>query len=392
MDAKVFDDIDEIVGEAIAAHAFPGCQILIAHEGSVIFNKNYGHYTYDSLLPVQDHTLYDLASLTKVLATTQAIMFLEERGLVDLNMPISHYLPELRGSNKEFMLIREIMTHQAGLFPYLPFWVQTLPGKKIGNALINQPTENYFQVSRGLFMNESMSDSIMSWSINSELIEKEDEDLPYEYKYSDIGFYLMKSLVERIINQPIDEFLDQNLYSPMGMGTSFSPLCRYPEDNLVPTEVDMVFRKELVKGFVHDQNAVLFGGVSGHAGLFGNANDIAKLLQMHLQKGVYGGRQYFFPETIEQFTGKQYVRNRRGLGWDKPGPEPDGPVSQIASPDTFGHTGFTGTAIWADPEENLIFIFLSNRVYPSSDNLKLVELNIRTRIQDLAYGAIIIDH
>jgi CubicO group peptidase (beta-lactamase class C family) len=391
MDVGVLEKIDAIVEEAIEIQAFPGCQILIARDGQVLFQKNYGYYTYDSLIPVQDYSLYDLASLTKVLATTQAVMFLEERGLIDLDKSIGHYLSELQGSNKEHMVIREIMTHQAGLFPYLPFWMQILPGNENSQALIDQPIQNYFQISRGLYLNKAMSDSIMSWSIDSDLIEKEDEAMPYEYKYSDIGYYLLKTLVERIINQPMDDFLDQNLYGPMGMGICFAPLCRYPEAALIPTETDMVFRKELVRGFVHDRNATLFGGVSGHAGLFGNANDIAKLLQMHLQKGIYGGKQYFFPETIERFTGKQYVNNRRGLGWDKPGPEPDGPVSLLASTDTFGHTGFTGTAIWADPQENLIFIFLSNRVYPSSDNLKLVELNIRTRIQDLAYGAIIID-
>ena len=392
MDEMVLKHIDEVVNEAITLKAFPGCQILIAHEGKVVFNKNYGYNTYDSLASVETESIYDLASLTKVLATTQAVMFLEERGLIDLNMSIGHYLPELQGSNKEFMSIREIMTHQAGLFPYLPFWAQTLSDRKLENALTNSPKQNYFQVGRGLFINESLTDSIMSWSIKSSLIEKEDEEIAYEYKYSDIGFYLMKALVEKIINQPIDEFLDQNLYGPMRMGTVFRPLCQYPEDIIVPTESDNAFRKELLQGFVHDRNAALFDGVSGHAGLFGNAIDIAKLLQMHLQEGTYGNKQYYFPETIKRFTGKQYVNNRRGLGWDKPGPEPDGPVSTLASNSTFGHTGFTGTAIWADPQENLIFIFLSNRVYPSSDNLKLVELNIRTRIQDLAYGSIIIDH
>ena len=284
------------------------------------------------------------------------------------------------------------MTHQAGLYPYLPFWAATLSNKKLDNPLTDSPQQNYFQVGRGLYINESITDSIMSWSIKSALIEKEDDEIAYEYQYSDIGFYLMKALVEKVINQPIDDFLDQNLYGPMLMGTVFKPLCRYPEDIIVPTEVDETFRKEILQGFVHDRNAALFGGVSGHAGLFGNAIDIAKLLQMHLQNGSYGNKQYFSPETVERFTRKQYVNNRRGLGWDKPGPEPDGPVSLLASDKTFGHTGFTGTAIWADPEENLIFIFLSNRVYPSSDNLKLVELNIRTRIQDLAYGSIIIDH
>ena len=178
----------------------------------------------------------------------------------------------------------------------------------------------------------------------------------------------------------------------MGIGITFNPLCVYPEDMIVPTESGLSFRKELLQGFVHDGNAAMFGGVSGHAGLFGNATDIAKLLQMHLQKGSYGGLNYFSFETIELFTSRQYIYNRRGLGWDKPGPEPDGPVSLLASDQTFGHTGFTGTAIWADPVEDLIFIFLSNRVYPTADNLKLVELNIRTRIQDMAYGAIIVDH
>ena len=199
-------------------------------------------------------------------------------------------------------------------------------------------------------------------------------------------------MVERLVSQPLDEFLDQNLYDPLGMSTCYSPLCQFPLQNIVPTELDVAFREELIQGFVHDRNAAVFGGVSGHAGLFGSALDIAKLLQMHLQMGHYGDSRYFYPETIKLFTDRQFVGNRRGIGWDKPGLAADGPVSNLASDRTFGHTGFTGTGIWADPEEELIFVFLSNRVYPSADNLKLVELNIRTRIQDLAYGAIMTEH
>ena len=388
MDKNVLEEIDVLVAEAIRDEAIPGCQVLVARQGKVVFHRNYGFQTYDSLRPIDDQSIYDLASLTKVISTTQLVMMLEERGYIELDSALSKYLPELDGSNKADITIREIMAHQAGLFPYLPFWAEIIKSPFREN-LFGEFQPGMPQIGLELYLNRSLQDTVLNWAIQSELIEKEDPDIPYEYKYSDIGFYLLKTMAERIINQPINDFLSQNLYGPLGMTTCFEPLCYYSKDQIVPTEIDKAFRQELVHGFVHDRNAALFGGISGHAGLFGNAHDIAKLLQMHLQKGSYGGTRFYYPETVELFTQQQFVGNRRGLGWDKPSPEPNGPTSDLASEQTYGHTGFTGTGLWADPKEDMIFIFLSNRVYPSSDNLKLIEQNIRTRVQDLAYGAII---
>ena len=214
MDIQVLDNIDEVVAEAINEEAFPGCQILIAKSGKVIYHKNFGHYTYDSARMVDENTLYDLASLTKVLSTTQAVMILEERDLIDLDEPLSAYLPILKGSNKEALTIREIMAHQAGLFPYLPFWANTMKAAMTENSLLHSPDSGLFQIGQNSYLNPELADSILSWSVESELIEKEDESLPYDYKYSDIGFYLLKAMVEKIINQPIDQFMDKNIYGP----------------------------------------------------------------------------------------------------------------------------------------------------------------------------------
>lgn len=388
MDSRVLDKIDDLAKEAISEQATPGLQVLVAKDGKIVFERSYGYYTYDSLKPVDDYTIYDIASITKVLATMQAFMFLEERGLVDVDKKISVYLPELRGTNKEHMVIRDILSHQAGLWPYLPFWKKTIEDPLLLSSLYKTQPESEFQyqVSDALFTNLAMQDTLWRWVKNSKVREKIPRR-PYDYKYSDMGYYLLQKLIENILNQPMDQFLQQNFYDPMGLTTmSYLPLCRFPLSRLAPTERDEHFRKNLVYGLVHDQGAALCGGIAGHAGLFSNSIDLAKMMQMHLQDGVYGGTRYFLPGTIDKFTEKQYHNNRRGLGWDKPlVGEWNGPTSEFASAKTFGHTGFTGTAVWADPEFNLIYVFLSNRIYPDANNSKLIKSNIRTRIQDLIY-------
>lgn len=391
MDGKHLNFIDEIAHEAIREQATPGCQILVARHGKVIFDKSYGHYTYDSIKPVTGETIYDIASITKVFASMQAFMFLEERGLVDLDKKISIYLPELKGTNKEFMTFRDILTHQAGLWPYLPFWKQTLQDSSYrSDFYLEELNQEYpVQVSNGLFATKTLQDSVWQWVKNSKVRKKNDRE-PYDYKYSDMGYYIIQRLAERLLNQPMEDFLQQNFYDPMGLATmSYLPLCKYPLSRIAPTEKDNYFRKTLVYGMVHDQGAALLGGVAGHAGLFSNANDLAKMMHMHLNGGIYGDQEYFKQETLEKFTGQQYASNRRGLGWDKPlRGEWYGPTSEYASPMTFGHTGFTGTAVWADPEFDLIFVFLSNRIHPDASNAKLIKNNIRTRIQDVIYESI----
>ncbi|HNP18661.1 MAG TPA: serine hydrolase [Fulvivirga sp.] len=391
MDSKILRKIDKIAIEAIKGQDTPGCQILVARNGKIILNKSYGYYTYDSITPVDDHTIYDIASITKVAATTQAIMFLEERGVIDLDKKASLYLPELRGTNKENMILRDILTHQAGLWPFLPFWKQVMSDTINNTQYMSQYRDSVFsnQVSDGLFGSELMRDSLWQWVKDSKLRTKEYRK-PYDYKYSDMGYYLLLKIIEKNINQPLEEFLQQNFYDPLGLSTlSYLPLCKYPLSLIAPTEYDNYFRKTLVDGLVHDQGAAMLGGVAGHAGLFSNALDLAKLMQMNLQDGHYGGSTYFMKGTVERFTSQQYESNRRGIGWDKPVlGEWNSPTSRFASGKTFGHSGFTGTAVWVDPEFQLVYVFLSNRIYPDAENRKLIKNNIRTRIQDLIYQSI----
>lgn len=383
--------IDSIVEEAINTKATPGAQVLIARKGKVIWEKSYGYQTYDSVTPVDNFTIYDLASITKVAASVQAVMFLYERGLIDLDKKVSYYLSELKGTNKENMILRDILTHQAGLWPYLPFYVATMENKLHKPQYFSYNAQGDFinEVSPGLYSAQYTKDSVWLWVVNSQLREKKPNE-PYDYKYSDMGYYIIHRLVERIVNQPLEDFLNQNLYDPMGMTTmDFNPLCNFPSSCIAPTELDDYFRFTLVSGTVHDQGAALIGGIAGHAGLFSNALDLGKLMQLMLQKGDYGGIQYFQPETIELFTQQQYASNRRGLGWDKPVTDYwGGPTSEFTSADTYGHTGFTGTAAWVDPEFDLVYIFLSNRVHPDATNTKLITTNVRTRIQDVIYKAI----
>lgn len=393
MDSRTLEQIEVLVKEAIDDRATPGCQVLVAKDGRVVYNKSFGYYTYDSIKPVSDRTIYDLASLTKVLATTQAIMFLEERGIIDLDKKISAYLPELKGSNKENMIIRDILTHQSGLWPYVPFWAETMDKtyKYLPEYYSSVQNPEYtLKVRDNLFARPTVKDSIWNWVINSRIRQKE-PGKPYDYKYSDIGFYMMQQLVQEKTNQDLASFMQQNFYDPLGMSsTSYNPLERFSAIRIAPTENDNIFRKALISGMVHDQGAALYGGVAGHAGLFSTAVDIAKIAQMLLQNGEYGGTRYLRKETISKFTTQQYENNRRGLGWDKPlQGEWFGPTTERASKATFGHTGFTGTAVWIDPEFNLIYVFLSNRIHPDASNNKLLKANTRSRIQQVIYDSIL---
>lgn len=391
IDSNVLDEISEIAREAISNGATPGCQILIAKNGKVIFDKNYGFYTYDSLRPIATETIYDLASITKVAATLQTILFMNENGLLDLDYKISHYLPELKSTNKKNMIIRDILSHQAGLWPGLALWKNTMEeASHLSSFYSYHPQDNYpFYVAKGLYSHEEMKDKVWQWVMESDLREKKDR-VPYNYKYSDVGYYMLYRLAEKILNQPIEDFLSQNIYDPLGAVTlNYLPLCEFPENVIAPTENDTDFRFSQIVGTVHDEGAAMIGGVAGHAGLFSNATDLAKLFQMHLQNGNYGGMKYFSEKTLEKFRNPQYASNRRGAGWDKPIPGAwYGSTGENVSSKTFGHTGFTGTAAWVDPEYNLVYIFLSNRVYPDASNAKLYETNIRTRIQDIIYNAI----
>ncbi len=392
MDALNLQKIDLIAQEAIENKATPGCQILVAKDGQIVYEKNYGHLTYNRVEPVEDGTIYDIASVTKVTATLQSVMFLYDRGFLDLDKKIYHYLPELKKSNKKNMTLRDILTHQAGLLPYIPFWTRTSDFFSTKAPHYQTEADNLYpnQLASGLYGHVMLTDSIWQWVVESDLLKLPRGQKKYEYRYSDMGYYIMQEICERTLNLKYDEFLSDNLYAPLGLTTlGFLPLCRFPQERIAPTENDMTFRNDLIRGWVHDQGAAMVGGIAGHAGLFSNAMDLAILMQMNLWDGAYGGTRYFSKGTVPYFTKKQYKDNRRGLGWDKPvldsGPSP---TSRYSSPLTFGHTGFTGTAAWADPEFGLVFIFLSNRVYPDAENRKLISGNYRTRIMDVIYESI----
>jgi len=390
IDPATLGKINSIANEAITSGSTPGCYVLVAKDGKVIYDQAFGHLTYEQEHPVTDETIYDLASLTKVAATLQAVMFMEERRLIDLYKKLSVYLPELRGTNKRDITLVDILTHQSGLAPFVPLWPLTVEGPALKPMYYSsqQDVSYPLQIAPSLFGSPILKDSVWSWITFSKMMDKPVRT-PYSYRYSDLGFMMFKQLAERGLNQPLEDFLQQNFYDPLGAySLGYTPLSRFPSDMIAPTELDTLFRGGLLIGTVHDERAAMLGGVGGHAGLFGTANDLSKLGQMLLQQGSYGGLRYYTPETVKKFTSRHFESNRRGLGWDKPvHGEWNSPTSRYASQKTFGHTGFTGTCLWVDPEFDLVYIFLSNRVFPDRSD-KLIQTNIRSRIQDVIYEAI----
>ncbi len=392
---RALNVVDSIALKGIEARAYPGCQILLAKNGKVFYEKSFGQPRYEDTVKVTLQHIYDLASVTKVAATTLAIMKLYEEGKLNPDDSLGKYLPFLKGSNKSGLRIRDVMAHQAGLQDWIPFFRSTLLSRSTlqggqPNPAIYQPEQSAeypARVAQNLYIRGDYADTIFKRIAESPLRATKD------YKYSDLGFYLLRLIVERISNQPMDKYLDVTFYKPLGLSaTGFTPRARFNPGRMAPTEYDEDFRKQLVWGDVHDPGAAMLGGVSGHAGLFSNAGDLAVILQMLLQEGTYGGRQYLAPETIKEFTRVQFPGkgNRRALGFDKPALNPllEGPSCQGASPQSFGHSGFTGTYIWADPANQLIYIFLSNRVYPTAANQKLSEMNIRTHIHQAVYDVL----
>lgn len=391
MDSRTLQQIDAVAREAIDAGATPGCHVLVARKGKVVYEKSYGWLTYKNQQPVTEETIYDLASVTKVSATLQAVMFMHEKGLIDINKKASYYLPELRATNKRDFILKDILTHQAGLWPFLPFWTNTVRDSlQLKYYYSQRQSADYpYPVADSLYAFSHMRDSIWQWILKARVINKAART-PYDYRYSDMGFYILQHLAEKMLNQPLEDFLQQNIYDPIGAYTTgYLPRQKFDAARIAPTERDSLFRQRLLVGYVHDQGAAMHGGVAGHAGLFSTANDLAKLGQMWLNGGHYGSVEVFKPETLELFTARQYKNSRRALGWDKPAVSDwNGPTSVFASPATFGHTGFTGTCIWVDPTFDLVFVFLSNRVHPIMTNNKILNLNIRPRIHDAVYRAI----
>jgi len=379
--------IDSIVYEGLNAAAYPGCQVLLASHGKVFFSKAYGYHDYSRQQAVKTSDLYDLASISKVAATTLAVMKLVESKKLDLKKPLSRYLHELENSNKSHITLREVMAHQAGLIAWIPFYKAVIKAGKPDSTIFSsvRTDAHPLRVAEGLYISHDYTEKLLDSIIRSPLSGKK------ELKYSDLGFILLQQLVEQVTGMPLDVYLEKEFYKPMGLPTmGFRPLERFSPERITPTENDTVFRHQLIHGDVHDPAAALMGGVAGHAGLFSNAADLAALFQMLLDGGKYGGQVYLDSNIIVQFTSRQFPGNRRGLGFDKPqNPGEEGPACADASNRSFGHSGFTGTYVWADPENQFIMVFLSNRVHPDATENKLVKLGIRTRIQQAAYKLLI---
>lgn len=383
--------IDSIANMGIDKKAFPGCQVLIAKEGKVIYNKSYGFLTYDNKLPVQNDVLYDLASVTKVSAPLPAIMKLYDEKKLNMDAPYSNYLTEFKNSDKSALTVRDVLTHQARLQPFIPFYLEPGTRSTIRKGVFkNQPSEQFqVRISEGMYVRNDFENQLINDIVKSPLLAKKD------YVYSDLGMGLFRFVTERLTNMTFPEYLNQEFYKPLGaVSTGFKPYERYPIPTIAPTEDDQTFRKKLLQGFVHDEMAAVLGGVSGNAGLFSTANDLAKVMQMYLQMGYYGGKQYVSTATIKEFTKVQFPNstNRRALGFDKPNPGIKGQKNKFpaadASPESYGHTGYTGTFVWMDPENQLLFIFLSNRVYPSRSHSGISDLNIRPAMHQAIYDAI----
>lgn len=388
MDSDTLALLDDIAAEMITSGAAPGCQVLVAKDNKVIWQKAYGHYTYEQGQPVTNETIYDLASVTKVAATTLAVMSMVDRKAISLDAPISAYVPELKTTDKKELKVREIMAHHAGLQAWIPFYQQTLGTDKAPLPyLYRQSPEPGFEipVAKNLYLCNTWADTIWQQIFRSPLSGNK------HYKYSDLGMYLSARAVSNQAKMPLEVFLELEFYHPLGLATTcYNPWKKGWEERCPPTEEDQYFRKQKLQGYVHDMGAAMLGGTSGHAGLFSNANDLAKIFQMLLNGGSYGWRQYIRPETLKNFTTRFHGSTRRGIGFDMKELDPKltANMSVMASDKAFGHLGFTGTCAWADPEHNLIFIFLSNRTYPSMENNKLSSGDFRPRMQSIAYRAL----
>jgi len=387
--AAAIASIDSIINEGLLAGAYPGCQVAASWNGEVFYQKAFGYQDAEKTKTVSNSDIYDLASVTKLAATTMAVMRLYEEGKIELDACLSDYLPEAKHTNKQDISLRDIMAHQGGLVPWIPFYKKTMAnGQPDTNFYHKTPDLNYsLRVADSMYLRNDFRDSILKSILDS---PKEKRGT---YKYSDLGFILLRFVVERITSQNFEDYLQQNFYAPLGMNTTgFRPTERFPVSRMMPTEMDTAFRKLLIRGFVHDPAAAMLGGISGHAGLFSNSNDLLILMNMLMNQGLYGGQTYFKRNTVSTFTACQFPEhlNRRGLGFDRAPLQYtlDGPCCKSASFDSFGHSGFTGTYTWADPKSGLVFVFLSNRINPTATNNKLTKLNIRTRVHEALYDAI----
>lgn len=391
MKSDQLNKIDSLVAYGISEKMFPGCQVVVAVRNNVIYNKSFGKPTYESNTLVKKDDVYDIASVTKIASTAIALMHLYDKHKIDPEARASKYLRILKHTNKRNITVKQLMAHEAGLQAWIPFWKDVVDSTGPKPEYFKKQAEADFtiQVADSLFLNDSFPDDIWHRILES------DVEPPGNYVYSDLGIIILQKIVEKISGKPIDEYVTDFLYKPIGLSeTGYIPRTWIKKDRIIPTEYDSAFRKTLVQGFVHDPAAAMMNGVAGHAGIFTSAQSLAVIMQMLLNKGEYGGVRFIKKETIEKFTAKAFPEgtNRRALIFDRPDAAlgENGPTAISASDKAFGHAGFTGTCAWVDPKSDLIYIFLSNRVYPTATNNKLAKSNLRTEIMQVVYDAM--DH
>jgi CubicO group peptidase (beta-lactamase class C family) len=396
---SVNKEVDSIITNGIKNQSFPGAQVLVAQNGIVVFHQSYGFHTYDSIQPVALDDIYDLASVTKILGPLPALMKLVDEGKLDLDVPFSTYWkPWKRIKDKRNLTLREILAHQSGLKPYIVFLNKVI--KKNGQlkkrfVKPNIKTGFAKEAYQGIYVKNRFNKKMYRMINRSKVAEEK------KYIYSGLPFLIFPDLIAQLTGQSYQTYIKSTFYNPIGAKTlGFLPMSKNFSSNIVPTELDTLYRNTLTKGWVHDENASLLGGISGNAGLFGSAQDLAKMMQLFMEYGTFEAKEYISQEVMAEFAKVQYPENdnRRGLGFDKPLLnnsklllEDAYPAPEV-SPDSFGHSGFTGTFVWADPENQLVYIFLSNRVYPTRENRNLYILNIRSSVQQVFYKALKLGH
>ncbi|MFT5889987.1 MAG: beta-N-acetylhexosaminidase [Dokdonia sp.] len=387
---SLYKKVDALVRSGITQAMMPGAQVLIARKGKVIYNKSFGYHTYTKKRKVKPSDVYDVASMTKILASLPLLMELRSQGSISLDDTLGKLIPELKGTNKSNITLRKALSHYARFKAWIPFYLATM------DTTTNKPSKEYYRsayskefnikIADEMYLRSDYTDSIIKRIGESDLRDR------LSYKYSDLPYYLMKKFLEDYYGKDLNKLTSERFYNSLGANrTGYKPLDRFSKKSIVPSENDTYWRNQKVQGYVHDMGAAMQSNIGGHAGLFSNANDVAKLMQMYLQNGYYGGKRYISKETLEEFNTCTYCDKnvRRGIGFDKPQLSGSGPTCGCVSMTSFGHSGFTGTYTWADPEQDLVYVFLSNRTFPTMENRKLVTSGLRTRIQEAIYESII---
>ncbi|MGC4058691.1 MAG: serine hydrolase [Chitinophagaceae bacterium] len=374
------------MNRCVNERVFPGARVMALQNGKIIFDQSYGYLDYQKTEAVTANTIYDVASLTKILSTTLAVMKLYEEGKIGLDQRLKDFLPWVKGTDKENLSIRNLLLHQAGLKSWIPFYKETVDGSTgmLKQDLYRSAADDSFgiPVAADLFLRNDYRDTIWQRILTQPL------EIIGKYNYSDLDFYFLQKVVEAVSKKSLNAYVQTRFYNPMWLkNIGYNPLRKFPPEQIAPTENDLSFRHQLIRGYVHDPGAAMFGGVAGHAGVFATAADVAAVFQMLMDNGTYRGKEYFKAATVQKFIRYNSTASRRGLGFDKPSNERNdgGPCGNRCSGSTFGHQGFTGTCAWADPANGIVFVFLSNRVNPNAENNGINRLSVRTVVQDYIY-------